>query len=117
MLSGQPIKVSKPKLVLGDYPPSPDTVASKSVPGPDLAQEPITGSWSLVDSFRYCALSGLSEGVGPVCSNAVVVHSQPVGEYTCVHGKLTAGHVIAWATLSTLDKCSIGKVTPHLEHR
>ena len=55
MLSGQPIKVSKPKLVLGDYPPSPDTVASKSVPGPDTAQEPVSGSWSLVDSFRYCA--------------------------------------------------------------
>ena len=56
MLSSQPIKVSQPKLVLGNYPPSPDTVASKSVPGPDLAQEPVSGSWSLVDSFRCCAL-------------------------------------------------------------
>ncbi len=56
MLSSQPIKVSQPKLVLGNYPPSPDTVASKSVPGPDMAQEPVSGSWSLVDSFRCCAL-------------------------------------------------------------
>lgn len=53
MLSSQPIKVSQPKLVLGDYPPSADTVASKSVPGPELAHQP-TGSqsWSLVESFR-----------------------------------------------------------------
>ena len=69
MLSSQPIKVSQPKLVLGNYPPSPDTVASKSVPRPDLAQEPLSGSWSLVDSYRYNVLfwPALGPAPGPAC--------------------------------------------------
>lgn len=80
MLSSQPIKVSQPKLVLGNYPPSPDTVASKSVPGPDLAQEPVSGSWSLVDSFRCCAL------FCPALEPAVCFHA---GWHMCASGWVT----------------------------
>ena len=53
MLSSQPIRVSKPALAIGQYPPSPDTVASKSVPGSDSSQGPAhPQSWRLLDSFR-----------------------------------------------------------------
>ena len=60
MLSSQPIRVSKPALAIGQYPPSPDTVASKSVPGPDASRGPAhSQSWRLQDSFRcspHCVL-------------------------------------------------------------
>ena len=54
----QPIKVSRPNLALGNYPPGPDDVASKSVSGPDTSQGPASDpqSWALVDNFRRASL-------------------------------------------------------------
>lgn len=57
----QPIKVSRPNLALGNYPPGPDDVASKSVSGPDTSQGPASDphTWALVDNFRH-GFSGTS---------------------------------------------------------
>ena len=53
-----PIKVLRPNLALGNYPPGPDDVASKSVSGPDtsLGAASHPQSWALVDKFRHSAL-------------------------------------------------------------
>ena len=67
-LSSQPIRVSKPALAIGQYPPSPDTVASKSVPGPDASRGPAhPQSWHLLDSFRcspHCLFRECAAGRG-----------------------------------------------------